>query len=127
VVTASGVGLERHDGHPGIREGTAPLRHPDRSVQQGGAARVAEFYTALRRGPRSRLQRSIRLTNIPSRSTVEPGNGGYPGLFMSFGMAGAAAMAITAEKPRPTALPTCLVNNPDYPGNLGRGDGPLVR
>jgi hypothetical protein len=33
MVTASGVGLERHEGFPGIMDGAAPLRHPDRSVQ----------------------------------------------------------------------------------------------
>ena len=31
------------------------------------------------RGPRSRLQRAFRLTNIRLRGTVEPGDGGYPG------------------------------------------------
>lgn len=31
--------------------------------------------------PRSRLQRAFELTNIPSRSTVEPGFGGYPANF----------------------------------------------
>jgi hypothetical protein len=29
--------------------------------------------------PRSRLRRAFRLTNVPTRSTVEPGDGGRPG------------------------------------------------
>jgi hypothetical protein len=30
-------------------------------------------------GPRSRLRRASRLTNVPLRSTVAPGDGAYPG------------------------------------------------
>jgi hypothetical protein len=54
-----------------------PCTESRRSPPEGPGKRQGVAFRRSR-GPRSRLQRAFRLTNIPSRGTVEPGDGGYP-------------------------------------------------
>ena len=92
AMTASGVNLERHGGHPGIKEKAAPLRRPvprqpDLSMQQGpGEGNCFVFRWNPKTGAEifdNFLDAARRAGNRPQLSlgqAGDPGQGPYPSL-----------------------------------------------